>query len=302
MKLEQLRYIIEIAETKSITKAAQNLFMTQSNLSRSIKQIENELEKKILIRSNNGTFLTEFGERLYQKACEIIKSFDELNNIDNKKGNEFKISTVPVSFIYKTFTEFVNMFNKNDSNFRLYQTTKLSEVISDVCSKKSDIGFFAFIESNRDFVEKSISDCNLKFNCILSSQIYVYISKNNELLSTELKEISIDMLDSMTQINIIDKDDTNMYISNESFNKHNRKDIFVEDTFALIDMISRSNGYYLGIYHLYKNSYASENMRRIKLAGNDKKIYFGYILRNDEKINEIVERFIKLLKLNLNIK
>lgn len=66
MKIEQLIQVVEIAKTKSITMAAKNLYMSQSNLSISIRELEKELNKQIFIRSNNGTKITEFGEKLVE--------------------------------------------------------------------------------------------------------------------------------------------------------------------------------------------------------------------------------------------
>ena len=45
MDINQLQYVLEVAKTGSITKAAKNLFMGQPNLSKSIKDLENEIGK-----------------------------------------------------------------------------------------------------------------------------------------------------------------------------------------------------------------------------------------------------------------
>lgn len=54
MKLEQLVYAVEIANTQSISKAADNLLLSQPGLSTSIKQLEYELGAELFIRTGKG--------------------------------------------------------------------------------------------------------------------------------------------------------------------------------------------------------------------------------------------------------
>lgn len=64
MTLNQLKYVIKIAETGSINKAASNLFISQSVLSTTIKNLETELGHEIFIRSPKGIKLTPYGIRV----------------------------------------------------------------------------------------------------------------------------------------------------------------------------------------------------------------------------------------------
>ena len=66
LKLEQISYILEIAKQGSIGKAAKKLYMSQPNLSMSIRMLEEELGFKIFDRSNSGVELTCL---LYTSRC-----------------------------------------------------------------------------------------------------------------------------------------------------------------------------------------------------------------------------------------
>ena len=61
MRLEQLKYLIEVANCKSINKAAQNLYITQPALSIAINSLEEELQYPLLKRTKKGVLLTEDG-------------------------------------------------------------------------------------------------------------------------------------------------------------------------------------------------------------------------------------------------
>ena len=70
MNLLHLKYAVEIEKTGSITKAANNLFMGQPNLSKAIKELENEIGITIFRRTTKGVAPTEKGGEFlgYAKA------------------------------------------------------------------------------------------------------------------------------------------------------------------------------------------------------------------------------------------
>lgn len=78
MKIEDLNYFISVAETGSITKAAQQHFMTQQGLSRIISNMERELGTSLLVRKNNKIRLTPAGELVVESAREIGRTYGAL--------------------------------------------------------------------------------------------------------------------------------------------------------------------------------------------------------------------------------
>lgn len=82
MNLEQFRYIKEVVQCRSISKAAKQLFLTQPTISNAIHNFEEEVGYKVFRRSNQGVALTEDGERL-MSSIDII--LNEVANIRNSK-------------------------------------------------------------------------------------------------------------------------------------------------------------------------------------------------------------------------
>lgn len=72
MNLRGLEYVVEIARCGSINKAAQNLFLSQPNLSSSLKHLEEELHFPIFKRQKSGVELTPEGALLVEAAQEKI--------------------------------------------------------------------------------------------------------------------------------------------------------------------------------------------------------------------------------------
>ena len=78
MRLIQLKYLVDVAETKSITATSQRFYVTRQAVSNSIKQLEEEIGKELLVRKNNDVYLTGAGEEVLAFAQSVIISEEQL--------------------------------------------------------------------------------------------------------------------------------------------------------------------------------------------------------------------------------
>ena len=78
MELDQLRVFIRVAETKSFSRTAEELFVSHSTVSRAVSSLENELGVRLLIRGNAVQGLTPAGETLAEKGRELIALADRI--------------------------------------------------------------------------------------------------------------------------------------------------------------------------------------------------------------------------------
>lgn len=81
MNILHLKYAVEIARVGSLSQAAQNLFLAQPNLSRSIKELESDIGIKIFERSVKGMKITPDGEEFIGYAKEILNHIDHVDKI-----------------------------------------------------------------------------------------------------------------------------------------------------------------------------------------------------------------------------
>ncbi len=77
MDVRVLRYFLAVAREQSFSTAAERLFLSQPTLSRQLKELEDELGKTLLIRSNKGVTLTEEGMILRKRAEEIVELIEK---------------------------------------------------------------------------------------------------------------------------------------------------------------------------------------------------------------------------------
>ena len=78
MRIEQLEYLCEIAKRKSMNLASTKLYVSQQTLSTAIKNLENELDTKLLERTYHGVFPTEIGQELIDISQQMLTSLNQL--------------------------------------------------------------------------------------------------------------------------------------------------------------------------------------------------------------------------------
>ncbi|MBT2668544.1 LysR family transcriptional regulator [Bacillus sp. ISL-4] len=115
MDFKQIQYFTEVVNHGSFSKAAEHLFLSQPNISKSIKDLEKELDVKLLTRTTRKIELTDTGKLLYQYSQRISQSiehfYDELDDIKNSKKGNIKMgifSTLGTDI----FSELMALFHK----------------------------------------------------------------------------------------------------------------------------------------------------------------------------------------------
>lgn len=106
MELTQLRYFVRLAQILNFTEAARSLFITQSTLSISVKQLEDELGAKLFDRIGKKVYLTEDGNILYKHTLLAMTSLSDGIQEINIRKQVFK-GTISVGVTYTT-SHFLN--------------------------------------------------------------------------------------------------------------------------------------------------------------------------------------------------
>ena len=87
MTLQQLRYIVTVAETGNITEAAKRLFISQPSLTNAIHELEKEMQITIFNRTNKGVTITNEGDLFLSYARQIL----EQTSLPEQKRTAFQI-------------------------------------------------------------------------------------------------------------------------------------------------------------------------------------------------------------------
>ena len=73
MTLQQLKYVVTVAETGTITEAANRLYISQPSLTNAIRELEKEMKITIFLRTNKGIILSKEGEDFLGYARQVLE-------------------------------------------------------------------------------------------------------------------------------------------------------------------------------------------------------------------------------------
>lgn len=189
MNLEQLRYIQEVAQCKSISKAAKKLFLTQPTISNSIHNFEEEVGYKVFRRSNQGVMLTEEGQNL-MTSIEVV--LNEISRIQNaNKENDYITGDVYVDAfpsICSTIMPRVIIACKQHYpgiTIHVNQTFPESSVTA-LLTGSSNISITSFVSSESMYSpQKAINGKNFETEQLLEENFVLYVSKDCPLAQQE---------------------------------------------------------------------------------------------------------------------
>ena len=142
MTLQQLRYVAMVAEKGTMTEAATELYISQPSLTKSIRELEKELEIVIFERTNKGIVVSHEGEQFLAYARQVIEQADLLEEkYMHKSGRkqQFCVSTQHYSFAVNAFVDLIKEHGTAQYDFSLRET-QTYEIIEDVAAMKSEIG------------------------------------------------------------------------------------------------------------------------------------------------------------------
>ena len=295
MTLQQLRYAVCIADNKSINKAAAELFITQPSLSSTIKDLENEINITIFLRSNRGIVITPEGEEFLGYARQMLEHYKliEERYTENKNfKKKFSVSMQHYTFAVEAFIRMAREFGLDEYEFAVHET-KTAEVIENVKNQKSEIGILYLNDFNRKVIEKIFKESELEFIPLFDCSIYAYISKSNPLAGKE--SATMKELEDYPCLSFEQGQNNSFYFAEEVLSTYDYKKIIkADDRATRLNLMKGLNGYTLcsGIIcqELNGDDYAA-----IPLA-KDETMTIGYIKRKKMPLSRLGEMYITELK------
>ena len=188
MTLQQLRYLIAIAEYGSINAAAQNLYASQSNLSTAIKELEQELGITVFTRSNRGVTLTNDGTELLGYAHQVIEQADMLERryaTGTDKHLRLAVSTQHYAFSVQAFVNVVEQCEGDDYEFILRESST-GEIIDDVRTFRSEVGVLYTDGFNRRVLQKAFDDADVAYAPLFDARVHVFVGEHHPLAGAQL--------------------------------------------------------------------------------------------------------------------
>ena len=188
MNILHLKYAVEIAQTKSISKAAENLYMGQPNLSRAIKELEESLGITIFKRTSKGITITPDGEEFLQYAKKIISQVNEVEELyrnGKTKKQTLSICVPRASYISFAFAEFTKSIATDTPAELFYKETNSMRTINNVVKEDYNLGIIRYQSAFEKYFKNMFADKHLISETITEFSYVLLVSKDSPLAALE---------------------------------------------------------------------------------------------------------------------
>lgn len=295
MTLQQLKYVIAIAECGSITSAAGKLLVAQPSLSKSVAELEKEMGITIFYRNNRGIFLSDEGSKFLSYARQVVEQADLLEQQYKEKKavrRVFSISAQHYAFVVNAFVALVKEYGENKYEFTLRES-KTHDIIEDVRTSRSELGVLFLSKFNREVILRILKNADLWFTPLFAAKPHVFVSRKNPL--AERTAVTLEDLKEYPRLTYEQGINNSFYFSEELHStEESPKNIIVTDRATLFNLLIGLNGYTISS-GILSSDLNGTDIVSIPLESSEV-MEIGYIAPTDRPLSTVSERYLEHLR------
>lgn len=293
MNIQQLRYVVAIANSGTFREAAEKMYVSQPSLSISVRDLEKELGFKIFRRTSSGTFLTRRGMEFYEKAQELVKGFDVFQNQyanPEEEKKEFSISSQHYDFLPPLITQFSVLYPEN-KDFRIFESTTV-QILDEVAQGHSELGIIYLNKQNTKGIMQRVDKLGLEVIDLIPFQTHIYLRKGHPLAKKEI--LVMEDLAHLPTVRFTQEKDEYLYYSENFVDTSGSSQLFnVTDRATLNGILERTDAYATGSGFL--DSQSVNGITVIPLIDDlDNKMV--YVKREEVDLSPVAEKFVQVME------
>ena len=191
MRITQLKYVLTIQKYRSISRAAEALFVTQPALSRAVSSLEKELGIALFQRTNKGIILTPAGEKLLPFFETAVQAVESAKKIIAEEYTQDIVASFCISasaiLCNNILPDTVSLFNQSYPHIDIdvreeYET----DIINAIFHNKADFGFFSTSSNTHADTIAMLNHNHLNYRLLLKSSLVAIVSTKSPLASYEV--------------------------------------------------------------------------------------------------------------------
>lgn len=304
MQLYQLEYFIKVVECGSITKAAQELYLSQPSLTKAIAKLEEEYDIQLLNRMAKGIQLTTKGQEFLEYALNAVESCNALERSFGKKYNPsiqwLTIASQQFDFVYDILLRIYQEHSQQPIHIDFKESDR-GEIIDMVEKRKVDIGLLVLTEEDTKMFKSELKSKDLEVHTLDKSSVYVSMGKNSPLY----KKDNINTSDSKSYLHVVlDTEQTSRRelryrTLHDSINHEHL--VFCNTIGLCLQFLEKSDALlYTPKWVLGLLKDTDIRSVQLKVDGSNYPLVnrLVWIKRANEKLNRLEERFMELVKAN----
>ena len=298
MNLLHMKHALEVAKSGSLSKASEVLLIAAPNISRSIKELETDLDITIFDRTPNGMKLTPDGEEFINFAKEILSQIDSVEKFYKQgapRKQKFSISVPRACYISEAFASFSKTLSKEAAEI-FYKETNSQRAIHNMLNHDYKLGIIRYAENYdryfKTMLEEKGFECELvtefTYSLIMSADNPLAI-KNNITLKDLADYIEIAHADPYVPSMPVSK------VIREELPQNIERRIFVFERASQFELLSENKETFMWVSPVPEKLLRRYNLIE-KKCNDNKKIYKDVLIfRKGYKRTELDCRFIKEL-------
>ena len=297
MTLQQMRYVIAVAESGSFSKAAEVLFISQPSLSTAIYKLEKELGVSLFIRTAKGVEISSEGHAFIEAARRIVKQSDAVlhhySAIKEGPSISLRISSIPAGYAFRVFTKLFR--SVESSRYDLcFLDRKSQQVIRDLARQYSEVGVVDISTANHDSIFRMLRRNQLEFKPVVVVKPYVLIRKEHPLANRAKV-----MLSEFNQYPFVfyemDTRDTQDYINDFILKNHApQKQLRGKDRSTLVSLLRSTDGYAICNGLMDEELYSG--LTTVLLEDVDDHIEIGWVKRKGVSLSALAQQYVTLFE------
>ncbi|NQJ21232.1 LysR family transcriptional regulator [Streptococcus suis] len=292
MNIQQLRYVVAIANSGTFREAAEKMYVSQPSLSISIRDLEKEVGFQIFNRTSSGTVLTKEGMEFYEKAQALVKGFDHFENryLQPEESEKiFSISSQHYDFLPPLITEF-SKEHPQYHNLRIFESTTV-QILDEVAQGYSELGIIYLNGRNTKGIMQKLEKLNLEVEHLIDFQTHIYIRKDHPLTSKD--EVDLSDLVGLPTVRFTQEKEAYLYYSENLIDTSDSSVTFdVTDRATLNGILERTDAYATGSGFLDSESVNGITVIPIKNQMDNRMVY---VKRADGELSQCAVDFIEMM-------
>lgn len=293
MNIQQLRYVVAIANSGTFREAAEKMYVSQPSLSISVRDLEKELGFKIFRRTSSGTFLTRRGMEFYEKSQELVRGFDIFQNQyanPEEEKDEFSVASQHYDFLPPTITAFSERY-PDYKNFRIFESTTV-QILDEVAQGHSEIGIIYLNNQNKKGIMQRVEKLGLEVIELIPFHTHIYLREGHPLAQKE--ELVMEDLADLPTVRFTQEKDEYLYYSENFVDTSASSQMFnVTDRATLNGILERTDAYATGSGFLDSDSVNGITVIRLKDNLDNRMVY---VKREEVELSQAGTLFVEVMQ------
>ena len=300
MRTEQLKYLVDVAETKSMSKTAERMFVSPQAVSQSIKQLETELDIELFVRNSQGVSLTKLGEGIVEKAKAMLREEQAMSQMiaESKEQDQdddilsiriCSISAVPNMVLPSVLAD----MKRTNTNVvpRIAMKDSLQELLDDVQAGIYDVGLVTY-NAEALFRQFAKYQADLDMNFLAEDEMVVVMDKHmhrlgQEFVTRQEGRNHFWTIYSMLPVEEVQEEATGAMVIRSNDAEFHRA------------MMKKADAYVLMPHLAYRQFFSGKSYVALPLGAETPILLHAAVFRKD--LSEELQQFVSSIRLQMNL-